>query len=306
MAYKLAGAPFGGGIDVLDVQRGAPTAELVEGRRGLRSRNVDVVEVRYDSDEEALFAAGAVTTEKQRLSPAVISKVVPGDTEVQARSKRLSHNVAKSVLLGTAPNTVYVPTDENDLYRFTLDLKDQSKQRAGSAAGFRSAVAQGERVFVLDESGRLFRTNANEFGALSEVVRLTDSNFGNGTVARLHADADRLYAALNEKGFALVAPTGESVWTSAPVPFESRYTTVATGEDYLYAGRFNGVIEVYRRPDTIPDQDLDQVGTFGPWGGSPYGGRLSRAPINHIQVLDNHLYVANSRDGLVVVRIDEE
>lgn len=103
---------------------------------------MDVVEVRYDPDEEALHAAGAVTAEKQRLSPAVISKVVPGDTEVHARSKRRSHNVAKSVLLGAAPNTVHLPTDENDLHRFKLDLEDRSERTAGSATGSRSAVAQ--------------------------------------------------------------------------------------------------------------------------------------------------------------------
>lgn len=308
VAYKLSGASFGGGIDVLDVRPGTTAAALVEGRRSLHSSNVDIVAVRSDAGAEALYAAGAVTTKKRRRSPAVVSKIVPGDTTVQAQtSKRLSHNVAKSVVLGTDPEAVYVPTDENDLYRLGPDLETTTKQTAGGAAGFRSAVAQDGQIFVLDRSGRLLRTSAGDFQALSSVGTLTDGPFGNGTVARLHADADRLYAALNEQGFALVAPTGAPMWTSggASVSDESRYTCVSTGPDYLYAGRFDGVIEVYRRPDTIPEQDLERVGTFGPWGGT-YGADLSGAPINHIEVVGDHLYAASSRDGLVVVRVNKE
>lgn len=302
VGYKLAGSAFGGAIDVLDVQREASGGGLVEGRWSLRSQNVDVVEVQHAPDEDALYAAGAVTTRKRRLSPAVISKVMPGDTEVQARSKRLSHNVAKSVLLGTAPNTVYVPTDENALFRFDRELEQQSKKTVGGASGFRSAVAHEGQVFVLDQSGRVFETDGDTFTELSEVVRLTDTDFGNGTVARLHAGTDWLYAALNEKGFALLSPTGDAVWRSGAAP--SRYTCVSAGTKYVYAGRFDGVIEVYRRPDAIPNQELEQIGTFGPWGGS-YGGVLSGAPVNQIVKIDGYLYVANSRDGLVVVRIDE-
>jgi hypothetical protein len=305
VAYKLSGDSFGGGIDEVDVQPGTTATELVNGRRSLRSTNVDIVAVRYEAGEDALYAAGAVTTEKRRSSPAVVSKIGLGGTEVQAQSKRLSDNVAKGVLLGAAPNSVYVPTDENDIHRFDLDLENQSTRSAGNAAGFRSAVAHDGKLFVLDASGRLFDTDASAFDPLSEVVRLTDSDFGNGTVARLHAAGDRLYAPLNEKGFALAAPTGESAWTSAPVPFQSRYTAMTTGADYLYVGRFDGRVEVYRRPDSIPEQGPEQVGTFGPWD-SRFGGTLSGAPINHLLVLDEHLYVANSRDGLVVARIDKE
>jgi hypothetical protein len=305
VAYKLAGQPFGGSIDVIDVRRDAATANrLLNGQRSVRSPNVDIVEVRWEADEGALYAAGAVATEKRRRSPAVVSKIVPGGDAVQAQSRRLSDNVAKSVLPGAAPNAVYVPTDENDLHRFDLDLENQTTRSAGNAAGFRSAIAREERVFVLDASGRLFATDANAFDALTEVVRLTDGGFGNGTVARLHADDDRLYAALNEEGFALVAPAGDAVWVSEPVSFQSRYTAVTTGAEYLYAGRFDGVVEVYRRPDTIPDRDLEQIGTFGPWGEAE--NTLSGAPINHLLVIDDYLYVANSRDGLVVVRIDRE
>lgn len=304
VAYKLAGDSFGGGIDVIDVQADTTATELVNGRRSLRSTNADVVAVRYEAGADALYAAGAVTTEKRRLSPAVVSKIGLGGTEVQAQSRRLSDNVAKGVLLGAAPNSVYIPTDENDLHRLDLDLENQSTRSAGNAAGFRSAVAHQGNVFVLDASGRLFDTNASAFDALTEVVRLTDSDFGNGTVARLHAAGDRLYAPLNEKGFALAAPSGESVWTSEPVSFQSRYTAVTTDSEHFYVGRFDGRIEVYRRPDSIPEQGLERVGTFGPWW-STFGGTLSGAPINHLVALDNHLYVANSRDGLVVVRIDE-
>jgi hypothetical protein len=237
----------------------------------------------------------------------VVSKIVPGDTTVQAqKSKRLSHNVAKSVVLGTDPEAVYVPTDENDLYRLGPDLETKTKQTAGGAAGFRSAVAQDGQIFVLDRSGRLLKTSAGDFQALSSVGTLTDGPFGNGTVARLHADADRLYAALNEQGFALVAPTGAPAWTSDAVPFPSRYTCVSAGSDYLYAGRFDGRIEVYRRPDTISGQGPDWIGTFGPWGGTYGGGDLSGAPINHIEVVGDHLYAASSGDGLVVIRVDEE
>ena len=50
---------------------------------------------------------------------------------------------------------------------------------------------------------------------------------------------------------------------------------------------------------------FDRIDTFGSWGGT-YGERLSGTPINPIEVVGDHLYVANSRDGLVVVRVDAE
>ena len=303
VGYKLAGSDFGGGIDILDVHPGGSAEDLVDGYRSLRSTNVDVMEVRSHTAEGALYAAGAVTTQKQRLSPAVVSKIIPSDSEIVAQSKRLSHNVAKSLVLGPAPNTVHVATDENTLFQFDLDLNNQSKLTAGGTSGFRSATAHEDQVFVLDQSGHLFSTTASTFQSLSSIARLTESAFGNGTVARLHTDGDQLYAALNEKGFAIVAPSGTEAWTSDPVPPEARYTCVSTGPSYVYVGRFDGAIEVYERPETIAEGP-EHVGTFGPWAGT-YGGRLSGAPINQILVIENHLYVAHSRDGMVVFRIDE-
>lgn len=302
VGYKLSGSAFGGGIDVLEVQPGATAENLVDGLRSLRSTNVDIVEVRGHAEENALYAVGAVTTRKRRLSPAVVSKIVPSDSGIVTRSTRLSHNVAKSVVLGPAPNTVHVATDEDALFQFDLSLSNRSRLTAGSTDGFRSATAHGNQVFVLDQSGRVFATDAGTFESLSSIVRLTDSAFGNGTVARLHATDNYLFAALNDRGFAIAAPSGEAAWTSSTVSMQSRYTCVTAGPKHVYAGRFDGVIEVYRRPDTVPEQ-IERVGAFGPWG-SDYGGRLSGAPINQIRVVENHLYVAKSRDGLVAFRID--
>ncbi|MFB6273273.1 MAG: hypothetical protein ABEL51_10315 [Salinibacter sp.] len=303
VGYKLAGSIFGGGIDILNVQPGASPGNLVDGRRSLRSSNVDVVTLQAGAEEGTLYVAGAVTTKKRRLSPAVVSKITASDSGLAAQSKRLSHNVAKSVILGPAPNTIHVATDENALFQFDPTLTDKSKLTVGSTSGFRSAAAHDSAVFVLDRSGRVFGTDASAFQDLSRVVRLTGSDFGTGgAVARLHAHGDRLYAALNEKGFALFSPTGEPVWTSDPVFIQARYTCVTVGSTYLYAGRFDGVIEVYRRPASISEAP-ELVGTFGPWG-DDYGSRLSGAPINHILVIENHLYVAKSRDGMVVFRID--
>ena len=136
---------------------------------------MDVVEVRAHTEQDALYAAGAVTTEKRRLSPAVVSKIVPGDSEIVAQSKRLSHNVAKSVVLGPAPGTVHVATDENALFQFDLGLKNRSKLTVGGATGFRSAVSHEEYIFVLDLSGRIFSTVARPFESLSGGVPLTST-----------------------------------------------------------------------------------------------------------------------------------
>jgi hypothetical protein len=46
------------------------------------------------------------------------------------------------------------------------------------------------------------------------------------------------------------------------------------------------------------------------WHVRTLGRHVRRAPerglINHIEVVGDYLYVANSRDGLVVVRVDAE
>lgn len=305
VGYKLAGDIFGGGIDVLVVQSETPVPGLLNGVRSLRSNNVDIVEVQYDPGEDVLFVAGAVTTRKRAASPALVAKVALGKAGPTVRSERLSHNVVKGIVLGPASNTVHVVTDRDALYRFDRNLGGQARLHAQGAAGFRSLAVHGSEVFVLDRSGRVFREDANVFEELSEIAVLAESKFGKGGIARLQAEDGQLFAALSEEGFSIFAPSGEAVWKSGRAPTAPLYTCVSAGPKYLYAGRFDGIVEVYRRPEGIPNQRPEQVGRFELLGGGGYAEFQGSAPVNHLLVRDGYLYVANGRKGLVVFRIED-
>lgn len=306
VGYKLGGDPFGGGIDVLNVQSAESAAPLVEAERSLQSSNVDVVEVRANRGGDALYAAGAVNTEKLGGNPAVIARLVPRENAVDVRSERLSDFVAKSVVLGPVPNTVHVITDEDALFRFNAELRNQAKLTVDGAAGFRSLVAQGTQLFVLDRSGRVYEEDANDFRALSEVVTLTENQLPRQIIARLFSTDTRLFAALNQEGFSIFSPTGDAAWTSERPVTDVLYTSVAVDSERLYVGRVDGVVEVYRLPAGIPasDQSLERIDVFGVRGGDDdFGGGRSRASINQVLVADGYLFVANSTEGVIVYDI---
>lgn len=305
VGYKLAGTDFGGGIDVLGFRRENPPTELLRPQQSLRSENVDVVEVQAAPGGGALFVAGAVTTEKHGASPALLAKVTPAESGPTVRSERLSDNVAKGLVVGPAPNTVHVTTDEDAVYQFDETLEAPIELRAPDAVGLRSIAAQGAEVFALDRSGRVYAGDASNFDTLSEVAALSEADFEEGGIARLEADDDRLYAALNRDGFSIFAPSGDAVWKSeSSGGVQPVYTCVTAGAKYLYAGRFDGRLEVYRRPTEVPDRRPEHVGTFRLLGGGY--GQVQGAPVNHLLATDGYLFVAKGREGLIAFRVEEE
>lgn len=265
IGYKLGGDPFGGEIDVLDPQG----VDRAPGVRSLRSSNVDVVEVRHDPPDSALFVAGAVNTRKVGASPALVAKVIPKDNTVTQKTNRLSDFVAKGLILAPADTTLHVVTDENALFQLDRSLENQSRPTVGDAAGFRSPAAHGSRVFVLDRSGRVFGADASEFSGLSEIASLGNRAFNKWAIARLVESDGRLFAALNQEGFPSFRRPEARHGAVAGLVRGGLCTRMAVGSQYLYVGRRDGVIEAYQLPKGISEEDaeLERVKSFRLWGG---------------------------------------
>lgn len=300
VGYKLGGDPFGGAIDVLELRDGGRVGAV----RSLESGNVDVVEVRHDADDEALFMAGAVNTRKLGGNPALVAKATPRQGGVDLKSKRLDHFVGKGLILGPEPNTVHVVTDENAVYQFDRELQQQAKLTAKDAAGFRSVAAHDSQVFVLDRSGTVFSEAAASFSELSESASLTNRSFNERAIARLLAADGRLFAALNIEGFGILSPDGEAIWTSGRSGVGALYTCIALGPNHLFVGRRDGAIEVYERPAGVPapDADFEPAQVIRLWRGDA-SLDLPSESINQLLMVDGHLYVAYSSEGLLVFRV---
>lgn len=301
VGYKLGGDSFGGQIDVVDLRDDGTVSAV----RAVRSENVDVVEVRHDANENALFVAGAVNTRKVGASPALLAKVTPRGDRVELKSTRLTDFVAKSLVLGPGGDRLHVVTDENALFQFDRSLNENGKLTVGDASGFRSVAANDQDVFVLDRSGRIFNADAAEFSELSKVATVANRAFNERAIARLLMSGDRLFAALNMEGFSMMDPTGAAVWRSGRTGTGALYTCMAAGPEYLYVGRLDGFIEVYELPEGVPDQgtDLNRVETIRLWAADA-SVNVSSQSINQLLLVDGHLYVAYSTEGLLGFRVE--
>jgi hypothetical protein len=108
--------------------------------------------------------AGAVATDKADASPSVITKLSfsgNGGNNITSSSKRLSANVAKSVVnapAGDSQHDLYVVTDGNSLYRFDSGLENQLRQTVPGAE-FSSLTAHQDLLVMLTKSGALWTSD---------------------------------------------------------------------------------------------------------------------------------------------------
>jgi len=310
VGYKISGSQFGGGIDVFNADNPNNLTRI----NSIESTNLDVQEIVDDPGEEAEYVAGAVETNGADASPSAIAKLSFSGSDINVSNKRLSGNVAKSVVnapAGDDRHDLYVVTDGNSLYRYDANLEDELVQTAGPSTEFSSIAAEGSTISMLARSGALWRA---DFGSASEPERSDLDLDGSGIdpvgIARLTASDHQnknnggifVYAALNEGGFRVL---DEDVDTERQRQTAGDYTSVSAPDngDYLYASKKSSgnVVEVY-----------EYDGNSSPvWGDAPIATintadfleDATNAQTNQVLAVGDFLYIANGTDGLVVLEI---
>lgn len=311
VGYKVRGEEFGGGIDILNAL--TPLVLNPFPVNSIQATNLDVQEVVGASDSQAQYVAGAVQTNLADESPSVIAKLSfpEGEDDVDITSKRLSANVAKSVVnapSGDAQYDLYAVTDGNSLYRFTSNLGDKLRQTA-PGANFSSVAAHQGRIVTLDKNGELWYSTPTSTGDLSKDN--TPSFNGTGInplgIARVRtatheATNDQfVFVALNQGGFRVL---NAEATTELFGRTSGNYTSVsASGNgNLLFASRDNGQIEVYEFTGSTgnPSWTSSPIATINT---RDFGDVPPETQVNQVLAIGNILYVANSRGGLLVLKV---
>ena len=309
MGYKIRGAPYGGGIDVLD----ADEPENLKSTNSLESDNLDVQEVIDDPDAGAEYVAGALETKKKNRSPAALTKLSFEDSDGDISSvthKRLSGNVAKSVVnapSGDSRHDLYVVTDGNALYRYDSSLGDELKQTVSEDAEFSSITAHQDLLIMLTQSGALWKS---DFSSANEPWKsdliLEKSEVRPLGIARLtasdHEDSSDnfVFAALNTGGFRVLDDDASEELFSRT---EYDYTSVSATDEsnYLYASRTDGTVEVYEF-DGNNSPSWDRIATINT---ANYQDGSSNVQSNQVLAVGDYLYIANGSEGTLVLEVDE-
>jgi hypothetical protein len=308
VGYKIRGKPYGGGIDVLD----AENPKNLKSTNSLETNNLDVQEVIDDPDAGAEYVAGALETKKKNRSPAALTKLsLSGGNGISVDHKRLSGNVAKSVVnapSGDSRHDLYVVTDGNALYRYDSSLGDELKQTV-SGVEFSSITAHQDLLIMLTKSGALWKS---DFSSANEPwksdLTLEKSEIRPLGIARLTASDHEnssdnfVFAALNTGGFRVLNDDASEELFGRT---EGDYTSVsATDEsDYLYASRTDGTVEVYEFDgNNSPSWSSDPIATINT---ANYEGGSSNVQSNQVLAVGDYLYIANGSEGTLVLEVDE-
>ncbi|WP_138431483.1 hypothetical protein [Fodinibius saliphilus] len=327
VGYKMFGVEYGGGIDIIELAQPASSngGNLISSLRSIASSNFDVQEVRFDENEEALYVGGAVAVKKEDDSPARLVKVELNNSGniIGQKTKKISGNVVKSIVSRYSPGKsstyVYAVNDLNDLHQFDANFGSEKELSAPDDVEFRSVAVRSAsgQVFTLDRSGIVRRTNESAFNKFKETISLLPGEqLGNElSIARLQilnsqTGSDLLIAALNENGFSILNSTGSTVWNSQESLNDENYLSVTahesstpgnSGSDRIYTARAGGVIDVFDVPNNFRSKGLKKVGSFNL--ADVNGINLSGAQVNQILVHGDYLYVANSSDGVVILKV---
>ena len=310
VGYKIRGAPYGGGIDVLD----ANDPNNLKRINSLETDNLDVQEVIDDPDAGAEYVAGALETKKKNRSPAALTKLSfdDSDDDISVTHKRLSGNVAKSVVnapSGDSRHDLYVVTDGNALYRYDSSLGDELKQTVSDDAEFSSITAHQELLIMLTKSGALWKS---DFSSANEPwksgLTLEESEIRPLGIARLtasdHEDSSDnfVFAALNTGGFRVLNDDASEELFSRT---EYDYTSVSATDEsnYLYASRTDGTVEVYEFDgNNSPSWSSDPIATINT---ADYQDGSSNVQSNQVLAVGDYLYIANGSEGTLVLEVDE-
>ena len=270
VGYKALGPAFKGGIDILDASD--PTNILDVSSLG--SSDLDVQEVVYDGDEDALFVAAALNPSSYegdlQGTPSSLIKVT-NLSNPQTEVAGLDGKVGKSVVKapdGDQEHDVYAVTDQTSLYRFDAALGNQAIQEV-SGAEFRSVATTQSTVFTVDRSASVYSSGVGSAGSLSEEQTIA-SGVGELAIGRMQArskavlNGDRLFLALGSEGLAVLdAETGEVLFQKSDPYYTSvSLHTDAPGvssqpSDLVYASRLDGTIDLFR----VGENGIDAGGT---------------------------------------------
>jgi len=307
VGYKIRGAPFGGGIDVLN----ADDPKDLQSTNSLESDNLDVQEVVDDPDAGAEYVAGALETKKKNRSPAALTKLSFEDSndDISVTHKRLSGNVAKSVVnapSGDSQHDLYVVTDGNALYRYDSSLGNELEQTVSDDAEFSSITAHQDLLIMLTKSGALWKSDFSSANdpwksdlTLEEseirplgIARLTTSNHENSS-------DDFVYAALNTGGFRVLDDDADTELFSRT---EYDYTSVSATDEsnYLYASRTDGTVGVYEF-DGNNSPSWDRIATINT---ADYQDGSPKVQSNQVLATGDHLYIANGSEGTLVLEVN--
>ncbi|PSQ67271.1 MAG: hypothetical protein BRD32_00975, partial [Bacteroidetes bacterium QH_2_64_74] len=321
VGYKALGPAFKGGIDILDASDPTDILDV----SSLGSDNLDVQEVVYDGDEDALFVAAALNPSSYggdlQGTPSSLIKVT-NLSNPQTKVAGLTGNVGKSVVKapdGDQEHDVYAVTDQTLLYRFDAALENQATQEV-SGAEFRSVATTQSTIFTVDRGASVYSSGVGSAGSLSEEPETGEVLFQKSspyyTSVSLHTDAPEV--------------------SSQP-------------SDLVYASRLDGTIDLFR----VGENGIDAGGTdtglneFGSLdlgalnpnssavaaadassavaaanassrvAGADASNRLDAAAsanasskqvaeqVNYVLAIGCHMYVANSQDGVVVLQIGD-
>ena len=311
VGYKIRGAPYGGGIDVLD----ADEPKNLRSTNSIETDNLDVQEVIDDPDAGAEYVAGALETKREVVSPAVLTKlsISGGNTSVESH-ERLSGNVAKSVVnapSGDDQHDLFVVTDENALYEYNSSLGNENKYTVSDDVEFSSITAhqQGYRI-MLTQSGALWTSDFSSEPSKSDQTLKESAEIRPRGIARLttsHYESsgeDFVYAALNTGGFRVLdGDVDEELFSRT----EGDYTSVSApdGGNYLYASRTDGRVEVYEFDGNDPSSlssDDDPIATINT---ADYQDGSSAGQSNQVLAVGSYLYIANGSGGTLVLEVND-
>jgi len=270
VGYKALGPAFKGGIDILDASDPTDILDV----SSLGSDNLDVQEVVYDGDEDALFVAAALNPSSYggdlQGTPSSLIKVT-NLSNPQTKVAGLDGLVGKSVVKapdGDQEHDVYAVTDQTSLYRFDAALENQATQEV-QGAEFRSVATTQSTVFTVDRGASVYSSGVGSAGSLSEEQTIA-SGVGELAIGRMQArskavlNGDRLFLALGSEGLAVLdAETGEVLFQKSS-PY---YTSVSLHtdapevssqpSDLVYASRLDGTIDLFR----VGENGIDAGGT---------------------------------------------
>ncbi len=322
VGYKTFGEKYGGGVDIFSAD-----GVLEDSNRSFQGDDFDVQEVVYDSEENAIYIAGAV---KGKIAGDFKAQLLKLDAESAGLLESISTegNLVKSI--DRTDNYIYAVSDQNHMYRFGKSLDTSDLLEHNEEVNYRSILTEipGE-VFTLDQQGTVRRVNHNYNG-----YRITVDLIGNsgqnegprlqeGTIARLssfiHTNGRaHVLAALNEFGFSVLDAEGAVKWNSRTdsesIEVQNRhYTSVTTFEPsgspgknttYVYAGgsdETGNYIDIFEVPNGFNGKGLTLVNSHNL---DEFSEINSSGQVNHIVATQKRLYVAKGTDGLIIFDLE--
>lgn len=315
--YKALGPAFKGGIDILDANDPTNILDV----NSLGSDGVDVQEVAYDEDENALYVAAAADPSTfVGENPSLLTKVT-NFNDPNTSSVGLTGQVGKSVVNapdGDQEHDLYVVTDEETLYRFDTSLGNEKTEEV-QGVEFRSVATTSDDIFTVDRGARVYSSSVQSTSGLTEEKSI-GSGVGDLAIGRLHVrnepvlNGDRLFLALGSEGIAVLDANSSDILFRRTGPYYTSLTLhhddpdVANAPtDFVYGARPNGILDVYRVSSNGVDEGdqnvgLEEVGTFdlSELDGVDFG---TSPQVNQVMGVGCNVYVANSNEGVVALEI---